>query len=425
MDFKIEKNGDRVYFDSNCKTMVVHADNSVSFFSGPAGEERQVVKKSHFGSYATYEGPKGKEQLKTVNGGGAPGSGGGYTLHFDGPKGEETLVRKVYQNSGFEEHFEGNRDTLRLVRCNTADGSKKWFYNGKFEFGTGNLTRLVKSVELSGNSRILRYYTGPCRKERVSYIITDDGSTHFYDDVDDGRLIHIDSTISNGHRSYFEGPCGFEKLVMRYVVDGGKTLHYDPAGRVVKIEYKDGRIDIIDGEKGAERATKHVFTKNGVKIKLARPNSIPCQDMPAETHVSETEVLPPNVAKPPLPRVSAFYFGPKKTTHGDSQSVTTKRPPDNETVQSSTGIKRAKVEDKRDVITVAALKEQPAKKQLFFKVPETANAGDRITFTTSIGSFGITIPKGASPGKLLETYISYYGEEIVTVDMSSVKLNKV
>lgn len=185
-------------------------------YTGVKGQERLSSIEFSDGSVTYYSGDKGHEQkewskMPTED---LPAHKP-YLVFYEGPKGEERIVRTVSPN-GNRCFYEGEPGAERLVRIESATGSNVVHYDGprgkerkwKLESDTGTEfykgpqchERRVRTVYHNGR---MQHYRGGKGKEQTWRVLHPDGQVDVYDTTTTGTKSKIQfSVFPNGRMQH-------------------------------------------------------------------------------------------------------------------------------------------------------------------------------------------------------------------------------
>lgn len=177
-------------------------------YTGEKGQERLTSIEFSDGSVTYYSGDKGQEQKEwsKIPAEDLPAHKP-YLIFYEGPKGEERIVRTVSPN-GNRCFYEGEQGSEHLVRIESATGSSVCYYDGpkgaerkwKLESETGTefykgnqgQERRVRTVYHNGR---MQHYRGAKGKEQTWRVLHPDGQVDVYDTTTTGSKSKIQFSI--------------------------------------------------------------------------------------------------------------------------------------------------------------------------------------------------------------------------------------
>ena len=151
------------------------------------------------------------------------------------------LQRDTEDDGGYK-IWEGKRNSMRLIEEFLPRGDGK---NRFFEGPTGE-ERMVRELFPNG---VEYFYEGPIDQERFVRAEFPDGTKQFYEGpIDQERLVRVE--LSDGTKQFYEGPTGEGRIVRQEYPSGTKVFCEGPRGqeRKVRKEFPDGihgKIDLL------------------------------------------------------------------------------------------------------------------------------------------------------------------------------------
>ena len=185
---------------------------TISKYVGPRGWERKVsLTFLHNNERHTFDGPYGHERLVEIK------FDGGNMQYYEGPKGEEHMVRRYVASSKHTVYYDGAKGAERTLR-----------------------------IESPGGRRIV-YFGRDSAGQDAKRVIWDEDYSTTYLEGDRGYTYRTHKVLKNGTVEHFMGGFGEDRLYKKVI----------PPGRIIEYTGPKGREKPIKPDAGGPSQQKH------------------------------------------------------------------------------------------------------------------------------------------------------------------------